>query len=723
VTAPPVVVGRYRLDALVRPDIDPGTWRGTDLTTNRRVRVCLVDGETGAAARSRRTSANPGLLPVIDVVRLRDGSGAPMPGVDPRGEVFIVLEPADGETLDDLVRRKGALDPVRAVRLVLAVANGLAALHAAGTVHGSVMPLAIEVRPLEEGGPRLGLAGLHDGAMAYASPSRLCDGGPSNHDDAWGLLASLYFAVSGGPPFAAESPQALARRVLGGRPVPIRADTPALVEVQKMFDRGFSRTAAQRYPDVAALRDDLRAWLAQHGASSDEPLASMRPPPDVPPQMLTAITAKKPDVYPQAFPDATSSGRGRTAPWGDLERELAPASRGAPRTLAETPVAKQPETLPRLAVANARTEPPPRPRTEPPRASSIPPAGNDETARFTREQMLLLEEESDRSAVPRAASTFGLERKPTSEGPAPAAPRTVPPPAAVSLRPAAVSSRPAPAPAAVSSRPAGRPEVIERTIPAPKPSTPAPPPRRRNLPVALGVGGALALAGVAVLVVSFINKPAPLAPAPASSTGGAPASVIAPASVVVPASAGAPPPVASPAHVPSASASAVEPRSGGADELLTCVARSFPPDTFDPDADLAFLCSDRDGRKAAQRLRRAIVAGGRGARITEAMREWSRYRWYELPVLTTVRARCCPGAPPVEIPSVSAACSARRSSVQAVASAAAGEAGDIDPSLREYRRFVSCVMESGDFPAFGQDGPIGAGEEAAFRALVARGKK
>ena len=679
-----------------------------------------MDGETGASARSRRTTAHPGLLPVIDVVRLRDGSGGPIPGVDPRGEAFIVLEPADGETLDDLVRRKGALDSVRAVRLVLAVANGLTSLHTAGTVHGGVMPMAFEVRPLEEGGPRLGLAGLHDGAMAYSSPSRLCDGGPSTHDDAWGLLACLYFAVSGAPPFAAESQQALARRVLGGRPVPIRADTPALVDLQKMFDRGFSRTASQRYADVAGLRDDLKQWLAAHGSSSDEPLATMRPPDAVQPPAM-AITAKKADAYPRVFPDTTSS-RNRTAPWGGVE-EVAPGTH-THDTPAETPSARQPETVPDVAVASQlRTEPPARMRTEPPvRLRTEPPArmrteppiprtdrpegtssfppGNEETARFSREQLLLLEKEADRASAPldprmlALARTMAADQSDDAPSGSPQAPR-----------PAAGTAPPAP------PRPTPRPEVIERTLPLTKAPEPV---RRSKVPLALGVG-MVAAAGVALLVVSMrTTTPAPRAPdAPAASAS---------APVALPASAPSAHPSA-PKPAPTAAPSASVTRSPQADDLLTCAARSFPPDTFDPDADLEFLCNDRDGRKAAQRLRRAIVAGGRGARISEAMREWSRYRWYELPVLTTVRARCCPGAAPVEVPTVSAACASRRSSVFAVASAAAGDGGELDGALREYRRFVACLMESGDFPAFGQDAPIGAGEEAAFRALVARGKK
>ena len=737
-TSPPVVVGRYRLDALVRPDVDPSTWRGTDLSTSRTVRVCLVGSETGSAARSRRSAAHPGLVPVIDVVRVRDGVTPAPSTLDARGDTFVVLDPVVGETLEDLVARKGAIDSVRAVRLILALANGLAAVHAGGSVHGGVLPLAIEVRTLEDGGPRLALAGLYDGAIAYASPSRLCDGGPSTHDDAWGLLACLYFAVTGAAPFAAESPQALARRVLGGRPVPIRGVTATEQDLQKMFDRGFSRTAGHRYPDVSTLRDDLRAWLAKHGQASDAPLVTIAPPP-----VATTVTAKRrletpPDAYPRIFP-TTTSVRNKTAPWGgDEERNrrstptetpataresgrlpiapdvAPPAAGGAPLSTAESgpavaESARPPANDSARPRATSSRPPPSRPPSSRPPASA-PPA-NDETARFSRDQLAMLEREAARAAAadepvgPRidAMAATMMAASATTERKLPAAA------SAVTARKIAIEA-------------AAPGEVVDRSAPPPPAkAAPAPHPRRR-----LEIGLMIAAVAVGTSIIAFIlTRPAASSDAAPVTTRSASAATAAP-----------PPPIAhsAPRAAPSAmatatvsaaappSASASASAAADADELLACVARSFPPDTFDPDAELSFVCKERDGRRGAQRLRRAIVAGGRGARISEAMREWSRYRWYELPVYATVRARCCPGAPPVEPPAISTTCAAPRETLNAVAAAAASGT-DLEPALRQYRRLVSCLMESGDFPAFGQEGPIGGGEEASYRAVVARGKR
>ena len=108
--------------------------------------------------------------------------------------------------LEDLGRLGGALDAVSSVRLVLTVADVLATIHTAGSVHGGVTPAAIEVLALDEGRARLAQAGVHDEVVAYQLPERFEDGAASALDDVRGLLGCLYFAVSGEPPFQAETP-------------------------------------------------------------------------------------------------------------------------------------------------------------------------------------------------------------------------------------------------------------------------------------------------------------------------------------------------------------------------------------------------------------------------------------------------------------------------------------------------------------------------------------
>ncbi len=58
---------------------------------------------------------------------------------------YLVREPHDGRTLEDVVRERGALPWLEAVTLVDGVCAGLERLHERGITHGSVRPSCIVV--------------------------------------------------------------------------------------------------------------------------------------------------------------------------------------------------------------------------------------------------------------------------------------------------------------------------------------------------------------------------------------------------------------------------------------------------------------------------------------------------------------------------------------------------------------------------------------------------
>lgn len=109
--------------------------------------------------------------------------------------------------LTDRVRTRGVLGPDDAARLLLPVADELAALHGRGGVHGAVSPAAVRV----DADGRAALVGraevAPDPSYTAPDPSRGLHAHPPA-DDVWAFAALLLFVTSGTDPRPGQVPAA-----------------------------------------------------------------------------------------------------------------------------------------------------------------------------------------------------------------------------------------------------------------------------------------------------------------------------------------------------------------------------------------------------------------------------------------------------------------------------------------------------------------------------------
>ncbi len=137
---------------------------------------------------------------------------------------YLVLEYVQGWTLADLITKQGRVAPEPALRKVLQIGEGLAALQQLGVVHRDVKPGNILV-PADGRGAKLadlGLAmvigqaraaGVSDtprdtvvGTAAYIAPEQaLCTRLIDHRADVYSLGATLYHALTGRLPFPGRS--------------------------------------------------------------------------------------------------------------------------------------------------------------------------------------------------------------------------------------------------------------------------------------------------------------------------------------------------------------------------------------------------------------------------------------------------------------------------------------------------------------------------------------
>lgn len=153
---------------------------------------------------------------------------------------YYTMELVYGKSLKQLA----PLPPLMALSTVRATANALATLHQSGLLHRDVKPanvlldrsyapfraVLIDFGLICANGSSPGLAGT----PAYMSPEQAVSGTPlSPATDLYGLGATLYYLLTGRPPFAGKTAESILKKVRGSvPPLPskVSKQTPASLD-------------------------------------------------------------------------------------------------------------------------------------------------------------------------------------------------------------------------------------------------------------------------------------------------------------------------------------------------------------------------------------------------------------------------------------------------------------------------------------------------------------
>ncbi len=231
------------------------------------IRPDLLSGAT--AARFRREAVSVARLAHANVVAL---FGAGLTGPRP----FLAMEYIAGDTFDRVVQRDGPLPFGEALEVVRQAALGLHHAHESGLTHRDVKPANLIVagdsseRPLVKvldfglAGARAGMAetgspltgvGVMFGTPDYMAPEQFRDAGRVDHRaDQYGLGCTLYFLLTGRPPFPGGSLWDKMAGHEGGTPPPVPGLPPA---VARLLDRMMAKDPANRFPSAAAVAEAI----------------------------------------------------------------------------------------------------------------------------------------------------------------------------------------------------------------------------------------------------------------------------------------------------------------------------------------------------------------------------------------------------------------------------------------------------------------------------------
>jgi serine/threonine protein kinase len=248
------------------------------------------------------------------------------------------MEYIPGQSLYRVVADGGPLPVPRAARLGAEVASALDHAHHQGLIHRDLKPSNIIITPHdhakvldlglalvqgESGADRevIGGVGYVLGTMDYIAPEQAADSSKVDpRTDIYALGCTLYYAVTGRPPFPGGTATEKIHRHRTEEPTPVSQLNPAVpTEFQALLSRMMAKDPAQRIATAAAVQEELLVW------AKDDAAQPLDQPDDMDYQQAVArIEAEQPatDLGDEVIAMAPATQLDRSAATADVD--LAP---------------------------------------------------------------------------------------------------------------------------------------------------------------------------------------------------------------------------------------------------------------------------------------------------------------------------------------------------------------------------------------------------------------
>ncbi len=219
-----------------------------------------------------------------------------------QGVFYMVQEFLDGQSVGQLLRMAGRMDPQRAAEIVSDVCGALAYAHEHGVVHRDLKPDNLMILKngtvkltdfglaSVEGDTKLTQAGTALGTVSYMSPEQARGEKVDARSDIFSLGATFYHMLAGVEPFPGDTAPAVLSKILTEEPAALRGLPP---QIARALSRCLVKDVGARFQSAAEIVEAL-----QLSATTMHRPAAATPPPGAaaakPTKPLLAPAAPKP---------------------------------------------------------------------------------------------------------------------------------------------------------------------------------------------------------------------------------------------------------------------------------------------------------------------------------------------------------------------------------------------------------------------------------------------